>query len=129
MITLAFVLMMQFVVSTKAGLVNYVQGSANIKATTSVPAGAPIETGPGGIVEILLNPGSYLRLGENSGAVIDQAELTNMALRITHGSAVIEANGFEKKSPLRVTAGNRKMDIISDGVYRISDGKVAVVDG
>ena len=129
MTSLVFILMMQFVVSTRAGLVNYVQGSANIKATTSVPAGAPIETGPGGTVEILLNPGSYLRLGENSGAVLDKTELTDMALRITHGSAVIEAKGFEKKSPLQVTAGNRKMEIISDGVYSISDGKVIVVDG
>jgi hypothetical protein len=129
MSSLAFMLMMQFVISTRAGLVNYVHGTANIKATTSVPAGAPIETGPGGSVEILLNPGSFLRLGENSGAVLDQTDLTDMALRITHGSAVIEAKGFEKKSPLRVTAGNRKVEIISDGVYSISDGKVIVVDG
>jgi hypothetical protein len=129
MTSLALVLMMQFVVSTKAGLVNYVQGSANIKATASIPAGAPIETGPGGAVEILLNPGSFLRLGGNSGAVLDQVELTNMAVRITHGSAVIEAKGFEKNSPLRVTAGNRKIDIISDGIYSITDGTISVVDG
>ena len=129
MTSLALILMMQFVVSTRAGLVNYVQGAANIKATTSVPAGAPIETGPGGTVEILLNPGSYLRLGENSGAVLDKTELTDMALHITHGSAVIEAKGFEKKSPLQVTAGTRKMEIISDGVYSISDDKVIVIDG
>jgi len=129
MTSLALILMMQFVVSTRAGLVNYVQGTANIKATTSVPAGAPIETGPGGAVEILLNPGSYLRLGENSGAVIEQAELTDMALRITHGSAVIEAKGFDKKSPLRVTAGTEKIEIISDGVYSISDSTVIVIDG
>ena len=129
MTSLALILMMQFVVSTRAGLVNYVQGAANIKATTSVPAGAPIETGPGGTVEILLNPGSYLRLGENSGAVLDKTELTDMALHITHGSAVIEAKGFEKKSPLQVTAGTRKMEIVSDGVYSISDDKVIVIDG
>jgi hypothetical protein len=129
MTSLALILMMQFVISTRAGLVNYVQGTANIKATTSVPAGAPIETGPGGTVEVLLNPGSYLRLGENSGAVLERTELTDMALRITHGSAVIEAKGFEKKSPLRLTAGTRKLEIISDGVYSIADGRVSVIDG
>ena len=129
MTSLIFMLMMQFVVSTKAGLVNYVQGSANVKATTTVPAGTPIETGPAGAVEILLNPGSYLRLGENSAAVFEQVELAEISLRITHGSAVIEANGFDKKGPLKVTSGNLKMEIIDDGIYSFSDGKVMVVNG
>src|SRR2546425_2349797 len=129
MTSLMFMLMMQFVVSTKAGLVNYVQGAANVKATTTVPAGTPIETGPGGAVEILLNPGSYLRLGDNSAAVLDQVELAEISVRITSGSAVIEANGFDKKAPLKVTSGNLRMDIIDDGIYSFSDGKVMVVNG
>jgi hypothetical protein len=129
MTSLMFILMMQFVVSTKAGLVNYVQGSANVKATTTVPAGSPIETGAAGAVEILLNPGSYLRLGENSRAVLEQVELAEISMRITRGSAVIEANGFDRKTPLKVTSGNLKMEIIDDGIYSFSDGKVLVVNG
>jgi len=62
----------QFLVSTKAGLVNYVQGTATVKPATSVPAGKIVQTGPGAAVEILLNPGSYLRLGENSQVVLDR---------------------------------------------------------
>ena len=57
MTTLAFLVLMQvaqtqFLVSTKAGIVNYVQGAATVKAATSIPAGKPIATGPGGAVEI-----------------------------------------------------------------------------
>src|SRR5437763_13127356 len=85
-----------FLVSTKAGLINYVQGAATVKAATSVPAGKPIGTGPGGAVEILLNPGSYLRMGENSQVVLDHVELTDTAVRIIQGSAVLEANGVDK---------------------------------
>lgn len=129
MTSLMLMLMMQYVISTKAGLVNHVQGDANVKATKMVEAGSPIKTGPGGLAEILLNPGSYLRLGENSSAVLDGVELTNIAVRITSGTAVIEAVGFDKQAPLKVTSGNLKTEIIKDGVYMFSDDKVTIVEG
>jgi hypothetical protein len=119
----------QFLVSTKAGLVNYVQGAATVKAATTVPAGQIIQTGAGGAVEILLNPGSYLRMGEKSRVVLDQVELYDIAARILEGSIIIEANGFSKEMPLKVTSGDLKMEIIKDGIYLFADGKVVVVDG
>ena len=119
----------QFLVSTKAGLVNYVQGTATVKPATSVPAGKIVQTGPGAAVEILLNPGSYLRLGENSQVVLDRVELYDIAVRILGGSMVIEANGFNKDLPLQVATGDLKVDIIKDGIYLFADGKVIVVDG
>jgi FecR protein len=119
----------QFLVSTKAGLVNYVQGTATVKAASTVPAGQIIRTGAGGAVEILLNPGSYLRMGENSRVVLDQVELYDIAARILEGSIIIEANGFSKETPLKVTSGDLKMEIIKDGIYLFADGKVVVVDG
>jgi len=134
MISLLLVLMMQgattqFLVSTRAGLVNYVQGSANVKAAISVPAGEIISTGPGGAVELLLNPGSYLRMGENTRVVLDRVELYDIAVRILAGSMVIETNGFSKDLPLKVTTGDLKMEIIKDGVYLFADGKVIVASG
>ena len=119
----------QFLVSTKAGLVNYVQGSATVKPATTVPAGQVIHTGPGGAVEILLNPGSYLRMAENSRVVLDRIELYDIAVRILEGSMIIEANGFNKDLPLQITTGALKMDIIKDGIYLFADGKIVVVDG
>jgi hypothetical protein len=119
----------QFLVSTKAGLVNYVQGASTVKAAASIPAGQIAATGPGGAVEILLNPGSYLRMGENSKIVFDRVDLYNIAVRILEGSMVIEANGFDKDLPLMVTTGDLKMEIIKNGVYLFADGKVVVIDG
>jgi hypothetical protein len=129
MTSVMFMLMMQFVVSTKAGLVNFVQGDVNVKATQSVQAGVPIKVGPAGFAEILLNPGSYLRLGENSEAVLEGIELTDISLRLVSGTAVVEAVGFDKERPLKVANGNLVMEIIKDGVYRFSDGTVSVVQG
>jgi len=135
MITVALMVMMQltpttsFIVSTRAGLVNYVQGSATVKAATSIPAGQPVGTGPGGAVEILLNPGSYLRMGENSQVILDNVDLSAIALRIMQGSAVIEANEIDKESPIKIGIGNLKVEIVKDGIYLFTDGKVVVVDG
>src|SRR5262249_52915902 len=134
MSSLVLMLMMQlpatqFLVSTKAGLVNYVQGTATVKPATSVAAGQTVKTGPGGAVEILLNPGSYLRLGENSQVVLDRVELYDIALNVLSGSAVITANGFSKDSPLHVTTGALNIEVIKDGIYLFADGKVVVVDG
>jgi hypothetical protein len=119
----------QFLVSTKAGLVNYVQGTATVKPATTVRAGEVIHTGPGGAVEILLNPGSYLRMGENSRVVLDRVELYDIAARILEGSMIVEANGFSKELPLQIVTGALKMEIIKDGIYLFADGKVVVVDG
>jgi len=136
MTSLMLVLMMQvagastqFLVSTKAGLVNYVQGSATVKAATVAKPGNMIMTGADGAVEILLNPGSYLRMGANTKVVLDKVDLYDIALRILEGSAVIEANGFNKDLPLHVTTSDLKMEIIKDGIYLFADGKVVVVDG
>jgi hypothetical protein len=119
----------QFLVSTKAGLVNYVQGSTTVKVGKSVREGEVIATGPQGAIELLLNPGSYLRMGENSSVVLEKVDLSDIAVRILTGSMVITANGFDKDLPLRVTAGKLQMDIIKDGIYLFADGKIVVVDG
>src|SRR6185295_19422403 len=113
----------------KAGLVNYVQGAANVKATQSVSMGTPIRTGNEGFAEILLNPGSYLRLGQNSEAVLEGLELVNVAVRLNRGTAVIEASGFDKEAPLTVQNKDLKVKIIKDGVYSFSDGAVRIIEG
>ena len=56
--------------------------------------------------------------------VLDRVELNEIAVRILQGSMVIEANGFDKDLPLKVTTGDLKMDIIKDGIYLFADGKV-----
>src|SRR5688572_6048756 len=112
MTTLLLALMMQYVISTKAGLVNYVQGPTNVKVTQSVPMGVPIRTGSEGFAEILLNPGSFLRLGQNSEAVLQGIQLVNVSVRLNSGTAVVEAVGFDEDAPLEVVNGDLKVKII-----------------
>ena len=116
-------------ISAQAGLVNYVEGPANVQLHQQVPAGIPIQTGPQGHAEILLNPGSFLRLGENSTVVLDSIELTQIAIRVMNGAALIESAEIDKQAPIRVTMGNLKTLIISPGLYRFSDQTASVIDG
>jgi hypothetical protein len=80
-------------------------------------------------VELLLNPGSYLRLGENTQVILNKVELYDIEITVLQGSALVESNGFSKDLPLTVNSGKLKMEIIRDGIYLFSDGKAIVVDG
>src|SRR5207253_8667113 len=64
-----------------------------------IVAGAPVETGPQSHVELLLNPGSFLRIGENSTVVLDSVELSKIAVRIVQGAVLIEAGDIDKQIP------------------------------
>jgi len=128
MLPLAFVLM-QFIVSAKAGLVNYVDGHANVHMHEQIPAGKPIETGPRSHIEVLLNPGTFLRVAENSTVVFDSVDLTNIAVRVVSGGAFLEAADIEKRTPIRITTGGLTVSVISPGMYRFYGDTAVVLDG
>jgi hypothetical protein len=128
MLVTAFVVM-QFIISAKAGLVNAVEGAANVRLQQQVQAFSPIQTSVGGKVEVLLNPVSFLRLGENSEAVLESVELTNIVVRIVSGSAIIESTAIERAGPIHVKSGALSVSIVAPGVYRFSENTAFVLDG
>jgi hypothetical protein len=91
--------------------------------------GEPIQTAEDGYVEVLLTPGSFLRIGENSAVVLDGVELESVSLRVVQGPAVIEVIDIDKNYPIRVTTGNLTMSVVGAGIYRFSDGVATVLDG
>lgn len=125
---LALVLM-QYVVSVKAGLVNHVQGTANVTEMQMARPGEPIRTAANGYAEVLLTPGSFLRIGENSAVVLDGVDLESVSLRVLEGPAVIEVIDIDQNYPIRVTTGRLSMNIVAAGIYRFSDGVATVLDG
>jgi len=123
------IIALQYLVSAKAGFVNYVDGQANVQIHQQVSEGMPIETAARSHVEVLLNPGSFLRLGEQSRVVFDSIDLTNIALRVLDGAAMIEVAEVDKHMPIRVLTGNLQTVIVSSGLYRFSGDTAVVVDG
>lgn len=127
--TLLALILMQYVVSVKAGLVNHVQGAANVVEMEQVRQGHSINTSRDAYAEVLLTPGSFLRIGENSSVVLDGVDLESVSLRVLRGPAVIEVIDISKKFPIQITTGNLKMNIVAAGVYRFEDGVATVLDG
>ena len=127
--TLLMFALMQYVVSVKAGLVNHVQGTANVVEMEQVRQGHSIETADNGYAEVLLTPGSFLRVGGNSSVVLDGVDLESVSLRVLEGPAVIEVIDINKKHPIKVTTGILSMNIISTGIYRFEDGVATVING
>jgi len=121
--------MMQLVVATKAGLVNHVQGMTNVRATEIVKAGAPIRTAPDGYVEVLLTPGSYLRMAGNSEVVLNSVELSDVSLSINQGVANVEVVELNGEQGISVTTGNLTVQVIDAGIYRFGDGIATVIEG
>jgi len=121
--------MMQYVVATKAGLVNDVQGLTNVKPATMIAANTPVRTGPTGFVELLLTPGAYLRLGANSEVALDSVELTNVAVHVNAGESVIEVVEINRQYPIRVTTGKTTVELADPGVFSFKDGTATVIEG
>src|SRR5262245_53638110 len=129
MTTLIMAFMMQYVVATKAGLVNDVKGLTSVKPMQMVEANVPVRTGPTGFAELLLTPGAYLRLGPNAEMVMDNVELTSVALHIQSGQAIIEVVEILPETPIRVTTGPTSVILRDPGIFRFKDGVATVVEG
>jgi FecR-like protein len=118
-------------ISAKAGGVNTVLGHVMIarqgqdpqllSATDDVAAKDIVTTGTTSNAEILLNPGSYLRLAENSEFQFDDISLDHLKLRLTKGSAIVEATGIaDMDLGINLTTPHATFTIIRSGIYRIS---------
>ncbi len=121
----------KFVISARAGGVNSVAGRVMVTRQGQAPqlltgqddlvAGDTVTTGQGSQTEILLNPGSYLRVGENSEFTLVDNSLDNLTLKLAKGSAIIEATAGENaKLQMNVVANQQHFVIIRSGIYRIN---------
>jgi hypothetical protein len=136
-----------YVISAKAGNVSYTEGSASVIRKNGksgylvkdekLEIGDKVSTGADGKAEILLNPGSYLRLGSNSGFEFVTTDLNDLKLKLNNGVAILEvfaADEFKVSVELPnaqiglTRSGVFRIDVLSDGTGKISvwKGKVYV---
>ena len=120
----------KYVISAKAGGVNYVDGRVTVKragksqlltAQDDLTAGDLVTTGAASQLEVLLNPGSYLRVGENSAFELADNSLENIRVRLTKGSAIVEATGLDNTElHINLVTERARILIVRRGVYRIN---------
>ena len=120
----------QQLISAQSGLLNHIEGNALLN-------GYQIMVKPGdfpqmkegdefrtekGHQEVLLGPGVFLRLGENSAFRMVSARLTDTRIDFERGSALIECASLPRHAHLAVTFRQATLSILKDGVYRLDSG-------
>ena len=122
----------KFVISAKAGGINAITGQASVHSrgqgdwqqlsiTDDLDAGDRVRTANDGRVEILLNPGSYLRLGGNSEVELSNNTLENLEVRLLRGTAIVEATGADDLDlNIHISTPHTKLAIVRQGLYRLN---------
>ena len=121
----------KFVISAKAGGINAISGQASVHSrggewqqlsiTDDLNAGDRVRTAYDGRVEILLNPGSYLRVGGNSEIELSNNSLDNLEVRLMRGTAIVEATGADGlELNINISTPHTKIAIVRHGLYRVS---------
>ena len=122
----------QYVISAKAGGINYISGDVLLKrrgetrwqsVTTQddLVDGDVLQSGANGRVEMLLNPGSYLRVAENSEFELTSTSLDILQLKLFKGSFIVEVAGAdEARTLIDVGTPQGKVGIDRKGLYRIN---------
>ncbi len=125
------------------GTLNYVEGQASIGDQTldSKSVGqAGLQDGQvlatvNGKAEILLTPGVYLRLGNNSSVKMVNTSLTNTQVRVEQGEAMLEVDQIYKENYIHVNQAGADTRVEKTGLYdfnaannliRVFDGKAVV---
>lgn len=128
------------------GTLNYVEGQAsagdqslNAQSIGSVnlQPGEKLDT-ENGKAEILLTPGVFLRVGQNSSAQMISSSLTKTEARLDKGQAMVEVAEIHKDNLLLIASDGATTRLLKDGLYgfdadhgqvRVFKGKALVQDG
>jgi hypothetical protein len=117
----------QSVISTHSGVVQYVEGRAFL-------GDKPVEPKFGqfpdikenqefrtedGRAEILLTPGVFLRVGENSSIRMLSNRLTDTRVEVLSGSAMVESNDIPKDNAVQLVYKKDVIQLQKQGLYRL----------
>jgi hypothetical protein len=123
------------------GTINYVEGQVRLDGQMLAPnsiSGGSAAVEPGrvletqqGRAEVLLTPGVFLRLGDNSAIRMDSPALTNTQVTVLRGQAMVEVDQLYKENNIRVQVNGATATLLKMGVYAFdaSPAKIEVFDG
>ncbi|WP_263381175.1 FecR domain-containing protein [Granulicella arctica] len=127
----------------RPGTLNYIEGQASLEGHQLSPRSVGhAELQPGqylataaGKVEILLTPGVFLRLDNNSTVKMISPDLMHTEVQLSQGRASVEVDQIYKQNNLLVDLTNGQAQLLKPGLYefdatantvRVYDGKAAV---
>ncbi len=127
----------------RPGTINYVEGQAAVNGSeisrssighAEVAAGQLLSTG-NGKAEMLLTPGVFLRLDDNSVVKMISPDLMHTEIALQRGRAEIEVDQLSKANDLQVDvpngSGGAQVDLVQRGLYEVDarSGELKVFNG
>lgn len=115
----------QFAAVNPAGALNYVEGQASINGQTLTPKsvgsvqvlkGQSLVT-QSGKAEILLTPGVFLRVDDNSSVLMVSPSLVPTVVKLTSGRAMVEVTYIQKENDIRVEENGGSTKLLKKGLY------------
>ena len=125
--------------SALPGTVNYIQGQVTINGRTVAPAqvgsttlmtGQTLTVGTGK-AEILLTPGTFLRVGNGAAIRMVSADLADPQVEMIHGEGMVEVDYKPKAARMDVMERGVDTQLLKEGLYKFDAerGNVEVIDG
>ena len=126
------------------GTLNYVEGAVSMGAQSVGPKsigsaelrnGQTLTTGVGK-AEVLLTPGVFLRVGDNSSVTMISTSITHTQIGLDWGHAMVEVDEIFPENDIRISADGESAELLKTGLYdfdltqhdlRVFDGKAYVV--
>lgn len=116
------------------GTINYVEGSASIDGqplnnqsvgTAVLQPGQTVETA-NGKVEVLLTPGVFLRLDDDSSVKMVSPSLTNTQVKLDRGRAALEVDEIRSQNNIQVLEANLAARVVKKGLYEFDSSSEMV---
>jgi len=125
----------QSVISAQSGVVQYVEGKVLLNDHAIDPKfgqfpavkNNQILRTEEGRAEILLTPGVFLRMGENSSIRMVSNLLTDTKVEFLSGSALVEAADILKDNAISILYKDRSVQLLKDGLYRFDSAPARVL--
>jgi hypothetical protein len=117
----------QSVISAHSGVIHYIEGDVSIDGTPvhpkfaefpDVKAGQLVATAEGR-AEVLLTPGVFLRMAENSSVRMLSNALADTRLEVVSGSALVEVGELLEHNAISFEASGAHMELAKKGLFRI----------
>ena len=121
--------------TAEPGAVNYVEGNVQLDGrqlnaqsvgNTAMNAGQVISTEQGK-AEVLLTPGVFLRVGENSEVRMVSPDITPTQIEVDRGRAALEVDELHKENVLQVTTGGVDTRIAKTGFYEFDGDRPSLM--
>lgn len=116
------------------GTINYIEGSASLDGrvlnqravgSAQLAPGQVLQTA-NGRAELLLTPGVFLRVGENSTVRMISPSLLNTQVELARGRADIEVDQIRSLNNIQVTEAGTNTRLLKDGLYAFDADKGSV---